>query len=598
MRVRVLAFSLAFACVTSSALALPRASAASPAAAEPMPASRLLGLRLGLLALGGLAIAAVFYASRASRRAAGVRAAVLDAQFDLQAESRRSASLDDLRARDPGLTEASIEARVRRVGAILDEAARSGDVRAARRFLSDGCLARFQVSLALRNSDGVRRVRTDEKTLYVTLEAVQVREPLDVVHVRVTTEAREATVPREATPERVDAALGTSPLTPRTEIRTLVRHRGAKTRELADAAPVACPACGASFDDGDVGAFRCGQCKALACSGEHDWVVTRITDLAEWHPNAAAEVAGLARLREADAGVTREGLEDRATYLFWKWLECCRTDSLLPLSKAATATLAERGGDRGTTAVAARDVEVSGVDVDVCDGATDASDADHVYVNVFWSARGATDDSATRPFPRRSTLRLARTRGLTTKPSMSFAACPSCGDLLRETDGPLCDSCGAAVVASGQVWALDAVLEPGAARPRGSERPGPALGFLVPDVRDPRERVVLFSQMARALSTGGLTRDDKRLLAQCGKRWGVEDELVARAVAGELTGEEPPAASAAWFLAGLVGAALVDGTIDAEELAALKRTCARLKLAPEILDRQIAATKAHATAVS
>jgi hypothetical protein len=112
----------------------------------------------------------------------------------------------------------------------------------------------------------------------------------------------------------------------------------------------------------------------------------------------------------------------------------------------------------------------------------------------------------------------------------------------------------------------------------------------VPDIRDPRERQVLFSQMAHMMISGGLKRDEKRLLVECGKRWGIPEEIVSRALAGQLVGQGGVAiASPEWFLSGLVSAALIDGTIDAQERETLLRACASLNLSPQVLDQQIAA---------
>ncbi len=319
-------------------------------------------------------------------------------------------------------------------------------------------------------------------------------------------------------------------------------------------------------------------------------MLAEITQLSEWHPNSAEPVTGLDGLREVDLGVTRETLEDRASYVFWKWIESGRKASAAPLRKAATPELFARGGDGAQVALSARDIAVGGADLVLCDVARGGEPADYAYVNVFWSARFAP---GAEPFPRQSTLRLARKSGASTKLSMTQVVCPSCGGPLVETDDPRCGHCGADVVATGMVWALDAVGPPGSVRARGDAGPAASLGFLVPDVRDPRERMVLFSQMAHMLVSNGLARDEKRLLVECGKRWGIPEEIVGRALAGQLVGQVGPVAAPEWFLAGLVAAALIDGTIDAQEQETLQRVCASLNLTPQVLDQQIAATRAR-----
>jgi hypothetical protein len=544
---------------------------------------------LGFFVVGGVILLVIVFAARGNRQAGSVRSALLDAQYDQEARSRRSVSIDVLQAHDPQLTEASILDRVRRMSDVLRDAWMAGDMRPARPFMSDGTFSRFQVQLELMKSEGVRNVMSDTQVLYVTLEAVQQNAPLDIVHVRFTAQARDATVPLQSTPQQVQQELARTPVSPYTEIWTLVRRQGAQTRMDAQQVGRVCPACGAPFDPGGE-IVKCRYCSALVCSGEHDWVLGEITQLSEWHPNSADPVPGLDGLREVDLGVTRETLEDRASYLFWKWIESGRTRSAAPLRKAATPDLFARGGDGAQVAESARDIAVGGADVVLCDVARTGEaevgkDVDYVYVKVFWSARFAP---GAEPFPRQSLLRLARRSGMSTKLSMTAVVCPNCGGPLAETDDPRCSHCGADVVATGQMWALDAVMQPGPVRPRAAGAAPGSLEALVPDVRDPRERVALFSQMAQMLVSSGLQRREKRLLVECGKRWSIPEEVVGRALSGQLVGQAGPITSPEWFLAGLVGAALIDGTIDAQERDTLQRVCASLNLPPQALEQQIA----------
>jgi hypothetical protein len=551
-----------------------------------------LGALCGLFIIGGIVLVVVLVASAAKRRAGNVRSAVLDAQYDLEAQSRRSVSLDELRARDPNLTEESIVDRVRRMSDILRDGWTAGDMRPARPFMSDGCFSRFQVQLQLMQTEGVRNVMSDTSVMFVTLEAVRAAAPLDIVHVRFTAQGRDATVPIQSTPQQIQSALAQTQITPYTEVWTLVRKQGAQTKQGAESVGQACPACGAPFSSpqagtpGDKGGeiVTCKYCKALVCSGEHDWVLCEITQLSEWHPDSAEDVPGLAGLREVDLGATRETLEDRASYLFWKWMQSGRLQNAAPLRKAATPELVARGGDGANVALEARDIAVGGVDVVLCDVARNGEKDDYAYVNVFWSARFT---QGAEPFPRQSTLRLARRSGASTKLSMAVT-CPNCGGPLAETDDPKCSHCQCEIVASGQVWALDAVTPPGSVRARSAVGPAASIDFLVPDIRDPRERMVMFSQMAQMMVSSGLARDEKRLLVECGKRWGIPEEVVARALSGQLTAQTGPVASPEWFLAGLVAAALIDGKIDAQEQATLERMCAALNLPPQALEQQIA----------
>ena len=191
-------------------------------------------------------------------------------------------------------------------------------------------------------------------------------------------------------------------------------------------------------------------------------------------------------------------------------------------------------------------------------------------------------------------LRLARQTGESATLSLSAITCHNCGAPLTETDEPKCAHCQTAVVASGAVWALDGILPAGSARPRHQGTQAALSEALVPDVRDPRERKVLFTQMAQLMArSGGLQRDEKRLLTLVASRWGIPEDLLAKALDGKLgtVADAGPVASPEWFLAGLIGAALVDGTVDAKEMETLQKACAALQLSPQVLDSQLAAAK-------
>ncbi len=545
---------------------------------------------LAVLFLIGIVVVIVSIAANSGKRQNNaVRSAIMSAQFDQAARSRRSASIDTLRQRDPTLTEASIVDRVRRMSDMLRDAWTGGNMGPARAFVSDGVYSRFQVQLALMQQEGVRNVMSDTAVLYVTMEGVESHPPFDIVHVRFTAQARDATVPLNSTPQQIQAELARTPVAPYTEIWTLVRKQGAQSKLDPSQVGRACPSCGAPYAVGGE-IVTCTHCKALVCSGEFDWVLAEITQLEEWHPTSAEPVFGLSALRESDLGTTRETLEDRASYLFWKWIQSGRTGSPAPLRKCATDALMARGGDGANQVAQARDIAVGGVNLRFVDLAQGEQE-DFAYVDVYWSARYGGN---AMPFPRQTMLRLARKTGASAKLSMSAVTCPNCGAPLTETDDPKCGHCQTAIVASGTVWALDGILPAGSARPRHQGTQAALSEALVPDVRDPRERKVLFTQMAQLMArSGGLQRDEKRLLTLVASRWGIPEDLLAKALDGKLgtVADAGPVASPEWFLAGLIGAALVDGTVDAKEMETLQKACAALQLPPQTLDQQLAAAK-------
>jgi hypothetical protein len=340
--------------------------------------------------------------------------------------------------------------------------------------------------------------------------------------------------------------------------------------------------------------IKCRYCSALVCSGEHDWVLAEITQLIEWHPTSGTP-RGLDALREADPGVAREVLEDRASYLFWKCVQAARTRSAAPLRKCASPAFAARPSMLDAAA-SGRDFAVGGADLLACDP---GDDFDYAYVKIYWSARFGGSPGYT---PIENVLKLARKAGVASTLSMTAVVCQACGAPLAETDTTRCDHCGAELAAGDQAWVLDDMLPPG---PLALRAQAPLPAWLVPNIADPRERRVLFARMAQLMaSAGAIDRREKRLLAMCAQRWGIPDDVVRQVIAQPPSGDDVSAlvsASPQWFLAGLVAAALADGKLDRSERMMLERVCRALALPPDELERQIAscaerlrAERAHA----
>jgi hypothetical protein len=373
-----------------------------------------------------------------------------------------AASLEALRAHDPTLTEQSVADHVRQMADILRQAWCAGDMRPARPFVSDGVLSRFQVQLELMRQEDRRNVMSDASVLSATIVGVESAEPLEVVHVRMTAQARDTEVPVGATDEQIRRALAHAPVEPYTEIWSLVRRSGAQSKPAGFAVGRACPSCGAPLDGGET--IKCRYCGTLACSGEHDWVLAEITQLVEWRPGVApaldaqASLAGaLEALRRRDPGVAREALEDRGSYVFWKWVQAGRLSNVSPLRKCASPPLLAGPQAQLQATRGASDVAVGGADLVGCElGGRDGFD--RVYVEILWSARFGRSSS---PTPCRVVMRLARRTGATSRLSMTALVCASCGAPLVDSDTTRCDHCGAELAAGDQAWVLDAVLDPG-----------------------------------------------------------------------------------------------------------------------------------------
>jgi len=405
-----------------------------------------LGMLVFLGVVGVVVVLVVLARSRQARSNQG-------SQYDASAGQRASVSLGPLQGRDPALTEQSIVDHVRPMADQLRNAWCAGDMLPARPFVSDGVYSRFQVQLALMRQENRRNVMSEAQVLFTTIEAVEDAAPLDVVHVRLTAQARDTEVPCTADDAQIQAALARANVAPYTEIWTLVRCTGAQTKQGDAQVGTACPKCGAPLAGGEM--LKCRYCGALVCSGEHDWVLGEITQLEEWRPTARRP-PGLDALRAVDPALAAEVLEDRASYLFWKWVEAGRANHGAPLRKCATPGLVASGA-RWEWTRGASDVSVGGSDVTQC--AVGAPDGlDHVDVLVKWSARFQGSPQYT---PCQTVMRMVRKSGVQSKLSMTALVCQACGAPVGDSDSTKCDHCGVELAAGDLAWVLGAVMQPG-----------------------------------------------------------------------------------------------------------------------------------------
>ncbi len=541
---------------------------------------------LVMVVVGGLIIYSLMRRGQTSAYR-DTRQAIWQAQQAATAPMRQAASLDALRTRDPNLTESDLFRRVTEMSRILREAWCAGDMRPARPFVSDGVYSRFQVQLAMMRQENRRNLMSDAQVLFTTLEAVESEPPFDTVHVRFTAQARDVMVPVQATQDQIAQALRAAPVEPYTEIWSLVRKHGATTKLDPSQIGKACPSCGAPLDaSGEI--LTCKYCRALVCSGEFDWVLAEITQTIEWHPSSG-KVDGLDALRNVDAQVAQEALEDRASYVFWKWLQANREGTPAKLRKCSTTDFVATRAQLGGSVAQSKDAAVGGADLLVVDRAPTEAEMDHVYVKIYWSAIFPGAFEAT---PVQSVLRLARKTGVTSKLSMTALVCAQCGAGLTDSDSTRCDHCNAELAAGAQAWVLDAILPAGTVPPRRgrSEAEGELPPWLLPDIADPRERMLLFTQMASMMASDGvISRRERKLITMCARRWAIPDETVRSVLAHPQASNMLTSASPQWFLAGLVSAAMIDGKVDAQERTMLLRACSLLSLPASELDRQLAA---------
>jgi tellurite resistance protein len=510
-----------------------------------------------------------------------------------------TAWVDALQRRDPRFDLVAFLDHAKALFLRVQAAWSAGALAPVRADLSDATFRRLDVQLRLLQLQGVRNVTADVAVLGLEVVGLEQTSAFDTLHVRVRAQARDLDVPAAMPAEEAQQRVHRVAAEPFVEVWSFVRRPGVQSKQRGPNEAGRCPSCGAPFDGGAAG--NCSYCRAIVNSGSYDWVLAEITQESEAGAGPGS-VPGLEALRATDPALSLEVLEDRASLLFWTWVDAQSRARPGALAKVATASfvaelqadveaLRNRGRSRAFLQCAVGSVDVLAID--------SGPETTHAAVEIRWSARMGVVATGSAPgtlpvLPQRWVFTLERKAAVRTDADrgMATARCGNCGAPLTDSLEPTCEHCGAALNDGAHDWVL-AQAEPyeiWAARPRASAVTRAPTQDAVLDVRERQRMLFLMAAMARA--DGQVDDKELRMLKLCAERWGVPFEAVEQALRADPAVFErlvpPPGPGGETFLRSLVQMALVDGKVDRQERRMLEATAARLgrtERLPELLAR-------------
>jgi len=368
--------------------------------------------------------------------------------FVEQMPPERGAALNALRVRDPGYSEEVFLERASGAFLAIQDAWSNQDMTKARAFISDGVHERFTRQIAEQKARGVRNRMTGVDVTARAAYGYRTGPHFDAVFVRFRAAALDEVV------NVADGRVLESDSGEFEEIWTFVRRPGAKTLSRPGPIEGHCPSCGAPLQIAD--AAQCAACKAWVNSGEYDWILTTITQASEWEfPDVERDVFGWKEMRAKDADLSLESLEDRASVVFWRWMDALRRQDLTPLrgvsAEEALKTLKFDGSFAQDGAVGL--VQTMGFEL--------GQDFDLAHVQVRWEAEQFTTEPGSKPASsgrekRTDFLIFRRKAGASSDPKagLSTSRCPSCGAPPAEPDAAACSYCGRAFNDGSRQWVL------------------------------------------------------------------------------------------------------------------------------------------------
>ena len=306
-------------------------------------------------------------------------------------------------------------------------------------------------------------------------------------------------------------------------------------------------------------------------------MLAEITQPEEWHRGGRRTVPGEQQIAKRDPGFNRQAVEDRASYLFWRWIEAKVLATDTPLAKIATPELRTEVAEYVKHGPAALfKIAVGGSILIACEPGSEApnkasGERDRIHIKILWSSARSNKDL---PAHQAHVLTLSRSSGATSTGNLSHARCPECHGPLTENDAPTCDYCGVNLVSGDNEWVLEQVRFPEEVRITQTGHPtsteAAARQEWSPfDMGNQRDRTLLLMRMAAVVvADGTVTKKEQKLLERMSKRWNVPLEKVkpilqgaAEPDRGSMLQPQNPQA----FLLALVQAALVDGRVDKQE---------------------------------
>jgi hypothetical protein len=353
--------------------------------------------------------------------------------------------LQRIKSSDPDFNPDGFMNKAKEIAERLQAAWSAGDMLPVRNYVSQGIFSRYRLQLELMMKDEkLRNVVGDYKIIKIRVGDMSASKSYDTLHVSIYAAARDVMVSADATDEQAAKVLKSATKAPFTEIYSFTRKVGVKTNTSRDWLKGECPNCG-YVPDNFSQVNKCSSCGSIYNSGEYDWVLSEITQEEEWSPVSAQDVEGLAGLEGKNLSINREVIEDRASFLFWRWIFARVRGTSAPLSRDATQEFRQ---SMGAGPEPMSDISVGAVDLENVkqEGGDVRSE-----VKVLWSR--ATPGSV-EPYHQEHRFMLSMPLTMKNPYGLADHSCPGCGGPLPETDATSCSYCGAELPAQNTDWIL------------------------------------------------------------------------------------------------------------------------------------------------
>lgn len=388
-----------------------------------------------------------------------------------EAEDKRAVS--ELQETDPYFDKQTFVERIKKSFVVIQNAWTKRDLKDAEFFLSDGTYEQFSIQLEELKRDHVIDYLEGLSVKDVKFLKFEKGDTFSVIHISISAEGI------NYRKSDIDGSFleGSKFREPFTEVWTLIRRTGAKTTGKPGLMEGNCPNCGNPVKVGRL--TKCDVCNSILRSGQHDWVLTKITQRSAWKITSdAATVLGYKKYKIKDPFFNLQHIEDKVSVMFWRKITSEKLGDISFLKKIAQNKFCDREEALYKTSKNDRPFHTRcGVGSISLLGVGNFGAEDKAFAEVVWSGIPTLPPKSAGTSSAKTTVKnyysgnrtpinytqifiLTRKAASRTSPdgSLNSAHCPNCGAPESKSSANECDYCGTVMNSGEKDWVLEDVV--------------------------------------------------------------------------------------------------------------------------------------------
>ncbi len=310
-----------------------------------------------------------------------------------------------------------------------------------RNLVSAGVYNRFKIQLDLMKKQGIKNVMQHWALSSVDLIEVATDEDYQTAHIQIFAYAKDLNLGYDVSKEVIEKLFSEARQTPYTEIFSFVRKKTGKTFKGKSLLEGNCPNCGAPIE-GLGESNQCNHCHTIINSGEYDWVLAEITQVEVWNESQSSKNINLSEFKAKNKLAAKQIIEDRASYLFWRYMESLAVGSVEPIKRDCKIDLANNWISEK---ILYSDIAVGAVDLKEI-----YFEGDEIFAEVYiqWSQNFNPEESL-------FTLSLAPSANKNS--GLAENSCTNCGAPYPDSDAHACEYCNHPIPKVVNDWLLTTI---------------------------------------------------------------------------------------------------------------------------------------------